>query len=149
MNGILNFKEFKEILKSEKSIKIILISGAVIILFITFGSLGADSTKRNNDSLLFSYESQAEYEALLEKRLVEILSHIEGIGSLNVMVTLESSEKNEYLKSTDSPVFTETPKIRGVIVVCDGGNNIIVQEKVISAVSGVFGISSTRISVIK
>ena len=46
-------------------------------------------------------------------------------------------------------ISVKAPQVRGVIVVCDGGDNIAVKEKVINAVSGVFGISTTRISVIK
>ena len=65
------------------------------------------------------------------------------------MITLDSSEQNQYQKNEDEPVYTKTPEIRGVIVVCDGGDNIIIREKVISAVSGAFGISTTRVSVIK
>lgn len=149
MNRILNLKEITELFKSEKAVKIILVSGAVIIILIALSGFNTGESEISTDSDLFSYDSQSEYEALLESRLSEILSHIEGIGNLNVMVTLETSEKNEYLKSGDSPVFIETPKIRGVIVVCEGGNNVIVREKVISAVSGVFGINSTHISVIK
>ena len=120
-----------------------------LIILIALSGFNAGKADISDDSDLFSYDDQSEYEALLESRLSEILSHIEGIGNLNVMVTLETSEKNEYLKSGHEPVFIETPKIRGVIVVCEGGNNVIVQEKVISAVSGVFGINSTHISVIK
>ena len=64
------------------------------------------------------------------------------------MVTLDTSEESEYGRSKDMLLSVKAPSVRGVIVVCDGGNNIIVKEKVTSAVSGVFGISTTRVSVI-
>jgi len=63
---------------------------------------------------------------------------------------LELKQKeNVFQKSSDTPTRISTPEIRGVIVVCDGGDNILIREKVISAVSGAFGISTTRVSVIK
>ncbi len=149
MNGILNLKELRELFKSEKSLKMILIAGAAIIILIALSGLSGSEKESTAANEMFDYKRQAEYEAALELRLSDILSHIEGVGNLEVMITLESSEKKEYQKSGDVPVYTETPEIRGVIVVCDGGDNIIVREKVISAVSGAFGISTTRVSVIK
>ena len=148
MNGVFKLEELRELLKNDKSIKIILLAGAVIVMFLSLGSLFSGSEKSNTDSELFNYKKQAEYEIALEERLGSILSKIEGIGNINIMITLDSSEYNQYQKNDDEPVCTKTPEIRGVIVVCDGGDNIIIREKVISAVSGAFGISTTRISVI-
>lgn len=39
------------------------------------------------------------------------------------------------------------PKIKGVVVVCEGGGNPIVQERIISAVTTVLDISSTKVCV--
>ncbi len=149
MNGIFSIKELKEIFKSEKSIKMILVIGAALIIVITLSGLGGGSDKKSDDSMLFNYEKQAEYEAALENRLENILSQINGTGNIDIMVTLDTSEQNQFQKSGNELVSTRTPEIRGVIVVCDGGDNIIVREKIISAVSGAFGISTTRVSVIK
>lgn len=148
MNGILSLKELKELFKSEKSVKIILISGAAIIILIALSGLSS-GTVSSDTSELFNYKRQYEYETALEERLTEILSEIEGIGNINIMITLESSEENQFQKSGSTPTCITTPLIRGVIVVCDGGDNILIREKIISAVSGAFGISSTRVSVIK
>lgn len=148
MNRILSLKEFKELFKSEKSVKIILISGAAIIILIALSGLSG-STNTSEASELFNYKRQYEYEAALEERLAKILSEIEGIGNINIMITLDSSEENQFQKSGSTPTRITTPEIRGVIVVCDGGDNILIREKVISSVSGAFGISSTRVSVIK
>ncbi len=148
MNGILNLKELKELFRSEKSIKIILITGAALILFLALSGISSDE-KTDGSSELFDYKRQAEYEAALEEKLGNILSCIEGIGNINIMITLESSEQNQFQKSNNEPIYTKTPEIRGVIVVCDGGDDIIIREKVISAVSGAFGISTTHVSVIK
>lgn len=148
MNGIIKINEIKELFRSEKSIKIILIAGAVIILLIAFSGFSSDSGPETGN-MLFEYKKQAEYEEALEQKLGNILSEIEGIGNINIMVTLDSSEENMYEKNNNEPTYVKTPAIRGVIVVCDGGDNIIVREKVITAVAGAFGISTTRISVIR
>lgn len=143
MNGILSLKEIRELFKSEKSIKIILIVGAAIIIVVALSGISG-SSDNSGSTEAFNYRKQAEYEAALEERLTNILSGIEGIGNLKIMITLDSSEQNHK-----EPEYTKSPEIRGVIVVCDGGDSIIIREKVISAVSGAFGISTTRVSVIK
>ncbi len=148
MNGLFSIKELKEIFRSEKSIKLIIIIGAALIVAIALSGLGTDSGESGNTTL-FNYENQAEYETALEEKLENILSKINGIGTIDIMITLDTSEQNQFQKSGNEPVYTKTPEIRGVIVVCDGGDNIIIREKVISAVSGAFGISTTRVSVIK
>ncbi len=148
MNGIISFKELKELLKNEKSLKIILISGAALILAIALSGLSGNKTK-TEQSVFFDYSRQSEYEEALENKLCSILSEINGIGNIKIMITLDSSEENMFDDSDDELISVKTPSVRGVIVVCDGGDNILIREKVISAVSGAFGISTTRVSVIK
>lgn len=145
MSKLLRLNEISELLKSDKSVKIILIAGAVIILFIALGGLfGGDATETKDG---YSRAELSEYEKTLENRLTDILSEIEGIGQVRVMVTLDTAEETEYGKNEDMLISLRTPQVRGVIVVCNGGGNATIREKVVNAVSGVFGISTTRISV--
>ena len=44
---------------------------------------------------------------------------------------------------------TESPKIQGVVVVCDGGDNSKVKNDVTNAVSALLGINVNHISVLK
>ena len=148
MNGILSLKELKELLRNEKSLKIILIAGLFLIIIIAFSGFSTGKTKKN-DKMFFDYNRQSEYEQALEKKLSSVLSEINGIGNIDIMITLDTSEENRFDDKEDELVCVRTPSVRGVIVVCDGGDNIIIREKVISAVSGAFGISTTRVSVIK
>lgn len=145
MKGIFSLKELRELWKGDKKITVALLVGAALILLLSFGGFKGGET----GSVVRPCEERSAYEAELEKRLTEILSEVEGIGELRVMVTLDSSERTEYGKNEDMLLGVKMPQVRGVIVVCDGGGNVIVQEKVIRAVSGVFGISSTRVSVIQ
>lgn len=148
MNGILSLKELKELLRNEKSLKIILIAGLFLIIIIAFSGFSSDKMEKN-DKIFFDYNRQSEYEQALEKKLSSVLSEINGIGNIDIMITLDTSEENRFDDKEDELVCVRTPSVRGVIVVCDGGDNIIIREKVISAVSGAFGISTTRVSVIK
>lgn len=148
MNGILSLKELKELLRNEKSLKIILIAGLFLIIIIAFSGFSTGKTEKK-DKMFFDYNRQSEYEQALEKKLSSVLSEINGIGNIDIMITLDTSEENRFDDKEDELVCVRTPSVRGVIVVCDGGDNIIIREKVISAVSAAFGISTTRVSVIK
>ncbi len=145
MNKLFRLNEISELLKSEKSVKIIMIAGAVIILVIALSGLFGGGTSEAKDG--YSRAELAEYEKSLERRLSDILTEIEGIGTVRVMVTLDTAEQTEYGKNEDMLISLKTPQVRGVIVVCDGGGNPTIREKVINAVAGVFGIATTRISV--
>ena len=60
-----------------------------------------------------------------------------------VMVENTDGKKVALVKSVTEP------KIRGVLVLCEGADNIETKEKVINAVKTLLGISASKISVIK
>lgn len=144
MKGILSLKELRGFLTDDKKLTVALIVGAALILFLSIGGLKSGETEAAPP-----YEDRSAYEAELEKRLTDILSEIEGIGELRVMVTLDTSEQTEYGKNENMLISVKMPQVRGVIVVCGGGDSVIVREKVVRAVTSVFAVSSTRVSVIK
>ena len=47
------------------------------------------------------------------------------------------------------PITQIEPKIKGVVIVCDGGNDPATQEKIISVVTTALNISSNRVFVTK
>ncbi len=145
MKAVLGFGEVKELLKTDKGVRVILIAGAVLILLIAFG--GVFSGSRSSAQPSVSVNDIGKCERELEQRLADILGGIEGVGNVRVMVTLDSSAQTEYGKNADMLISVTAPAVRGVIVVCDGGDSITVREKVVNAVSGVFGINTLHISV--
>lgn len=163
-------------LPREKLIKIALIVGLIAIAGI-FLSDSFSSKKSEENAVSNEKIDREEYEIKIEKRLEQILSEIEGIGSCKVMVTLESSAQNVYTAdressandAKDSSSYSDSSKhvilddngqqallekeiepfVRGVIVVCGGADNINVKQSVIECVSAGLGISSANISVVK
>ena len=112
----------------------------------------------------------------MEKELKDVLSQVRGVGECKVMVTVEGTTEYVYAenltKSTDNNgdrtsdryeneiVITDNdgkkealvrkiikPQICGVVIVCEGGGDIKVNERVLKAVSTVLGISSSKICV--
>lgn len=120
-------------------------------------------------------ENLAAYAKELEKGLSEIISSIEGAGKAQVMITFDSSFENVYAynagvsesgvgasgrstekelvltgnKNDESPVLVKrlTPRIKGVLVVCEGGGSSDIAKKVSSAAGTLFGIAESRICV--
>jgi stage III sporulation protein AG len=132
----------KDLLKDDKVLKIIFFAGIALILIIFISDL-LPKEKKNTQP---SNETNAEkYSAEIEERLTKIISSISGTGNINVMVTLESLEENVY--SQKELVAVKTPKVRGVAIVCSGGENAVIREKITSTVSKALGISSSRVSV--
>lgn len=107
----------------------------------------------------------ADYACMIEKQLEEIISEIQGVGTVNVMVTVEGTEELVYVQDTsdsDSKHDTETvvvgskeallkatnyPKIKGVLVVCAGGGKPLIKEKVVNAVATVLDIPTAKVYV--
>lgn len=147
MKAVIGFGEIKELIKSEKGVKIIFAVGLILIIVIAFGGLFTKSGTKNSGTQRTAAEEFTAYESSLEQRLTSILSEIEGVGNVRVMVTLETTEQTEYGKNADMLISVTAPQVRGVIVVCDGGDSVTVKEKVTDAVRGVFGINTLHISV--
>lgn len=153
----------KNLLKSKHIFSVLIILSAVGILLIMFsGDTSSGNDKTKNTDTTDTYE----YEKSLENRLTEILSQINGVGKAKVMITLGSTEEYIYAKESDideSKVKTEfvitneggiitridSPKVTGAVIVCEGGDNLQVCEKIYEAVSVALGITSNHISISK
>lgn len=137
-----------EILKSEKGIRIIFAAGIVLIIAIFLLSLtdskGSSDNMPEKDNILSEID---EYEGKLEKKLTEIIEKIDGTSDIHVMITLEKTEESIYGGKASDISATVTPTVRGVVVVCKGGDNAVVREKVSEAVCKALGVSAARVCV--
>ena len=163
------------IFKSDKKTIVVAIVGVVLILIIMLSELipvsdNKDEVKNKNEEI--------DYYTTLENKVEEIISLIDGAGRTKVMITLsetteyiyaknesnqnKSSEnslntdtENDYViieqNNEDSGLLVKTiePKIRGVAIVCEGGDNPTVQQNIYSTVSAVLNVSTARISISK
>lgn len=62
---------------------------------------------------------------------------------------MENSVEYVYLSNGDTKTKSIEPTVRGVAVVCDGGENPVTKEKIIDVVTKALNISSSRVSVTK
>ena len=169
--------KFKAFFNAPNKTKVIVIIGIVGILLIMLTEIIPDkeapdtslSEKNVND------ESYA-YKVQIESELKEILGSIKGVGELQVMVTVEGTTEYVYAEELDTDtdkdgektseqyqnkiVMNEVngnkealvkkvikPQISGVIIVCQGGGDLSLKERLIKATSTALALPSGKICV--
>lgn len=175
MNEIL--KKFKGIKLNKKNLYLIL--GVIFALVLLFAGEFSGSTGETGVAVTDTATYSAEYIKKTEKELEAMLSEISGAGDVTVMITLESCYENVYAKAYNSEqeqnensteeileeeyvilkngssneeclvVKVYEPKIKGVAVVCRGGDNVSVKKAITETVCALFDISSAKVSVTK
>ena len=136
----------KKLFENEKVRKIIVISGIIgialifISSYVDFGSF-TDSSK--NEFSVDSYSQQ------IENDLSSAISKIEGAGKTKVMLTMENSKELVYIDGTTTKTKEIQPLIRGVLVLCEGGDDPTVVERITQAVTKTLGISSAKVCIAK
>ncbi len=160
-----------EFLKSNKKALICFLAGVLGILLIFISNLIDNKNKEESKSTT----PQVSYNEELEEKLQKLISSIDGAGKTSVFLTVEETEEYVYAQDNSSSykdnsnsssqneyvivdgnngkdgllVKTVCPKVRGVAIVCEGGENPKVQQRIYSSVSAALGISTARISISK
>lgn len=137
-----NKVEIKNILENPKFTKIAIIVGvsAVILIFLSsYIDVSSFSSKVDAD----------EYCAVLEENLLSVVTQIEGVGQAKIFLTMDNNGENVYLNNSDTKTKSITPVVRGVVIVCDGGDDPLVVSRVMSAVTKSLDISSNKVCVTK
>jgi len=141
----------------------------VILLFISIVASSKDESPKPSEDIVLS--STEQFELNMEEKLKETLSLVDGVGDCTVAITLEKSEckifakdsyederenKYEYviLSNNDGSddgmvVSVLSPEIRGVAVVCEGGDSAVIVSNITEMCMSLFNIEASRVSVSK
>ncbi|MBO5110183.1 MAG: hypothetical protein J6D21_05625 [Clostridia bacterium] len=140
----------------------LLILGGVGVLLLLFGSF----IPNERSETIYTDFPYKEYELALEKKLEEFCSFINGIENVKAFVTLETSVETVYAQNstvstsqstyeyllfgTESPlpIYEVTPKIRGIAIACDGGNEAYIQKILTELISSATGVPSNKIKIV-
>lgn len=170
-SGLLSGKIFTKI-KTIKHIEIIiLVAFAAVLLLIVFGFSGSSGTASNGNTDLETYQKN------MEKQLSEVISKINGAGKSNVMITFETGAEQVLAYSTDKQTNSSTdssgkltssvversqlvlisgkpvvlyeiqPKVKGVLIVAEGADNVKVKIEIMQAVSTILKIDAKYIEI--
>ena len=164
---------------SGKNLKIIILCIIFVVALILFLKMsGTKSTTKTTTTSSIQYQTSLDYSKQLETKLESVLSQIKGAGNVKVMITLDGSpelvyamDSNEKVSnntggstttSSSTPILVQTngatspliltevlPKVKGVIVVSSGANDISIKLDILNSVSTLLDISTDKINVLK
>ena len=163
-------EKLKELTKKPVFLKAAVAVGVLMIIMILVWDFSdSDETARTDyTENEISFQSADLYAKETEEQLRSILMSIEGVGKANVMLTINSTEEYVYAEtikqgtsqSENSYVIIDkgsekealvkkinNPSISGVVIVCEGGDDPRVCEKIYKAVSTALDISTSRVYV--
>lgn len=112
----------------------------VLLLLLASGSGDKEQKAAEAEDALAAYGEG------LEQRLSSLCERVVGVGDTVVMVTFECGAQVQYRGSTE--VGTLPPRVRGVTVLCEGGQNAAVREALSEMLCALLGIGASRVSVL-
>ena len=164
------FKDMFSVIKNKKNV--LIVSLGFIGIFLIF--ISEIIPEKEKEIIKTPFDLPSGFELELEKRLEEAVSQISGAGKTDITITLDSSKEYFYAKNSseniddsetekeselvilesaegEEPIVlkTDEAKIRGVLVVCEGGNDPLVCEKILEAICALLDIPSNKVSVAK
>lgn len=160
----------KELILSKKIYIYLIITFFLGVLLMISGKRTEVRIKQASTPVLsenYSTEAYSSSEKDIEKELINILKKVEGVGDVDIIINygstpekvplVESSAQSagKIISVTDGSksepyILTEiSPKIKGVVIVAQGGNDINVSTILKNAVSGYLDIPVHKISVLK
>ena len=162
--------EMMKKLKNDKKALLTVIIGLLGMLLVLLSEIPSSVSGDGKSEKTVQTEF---YNDNLERETEILISKIEGAGKVSVMLTYEATEETVWAKDINSKngggesadkeekhIIVDTsagetglavkviyPKVRGVAVVCSGGEDPVVISRIKSLVSALFDIGSNRISI--
>lgn len=87
------------------------------------------------------------YCRMLENKMAELLSQVEGIGRSEVLITMQYSEE-KYMEE-DTLIKTQVPRVQGVMVVAEGAGKGNVDLKITQIVQALLDVDVHKIAIAK
>ncbi len=167
------FKDKNKIASKIKSIKseyvVILIIAILAAYFLVSGVLNKKSEEKTTTTFaeITDADSYCDY---LEVKLKNCLESIDGVGKVNITVTVNGEIEKIYATETvttsgaqgekvtenvvtvsGKPLLVKEiyPEIVGIVIVADGGNNSVVKAKIIDAVTTCVSVDYSQILILK
>ena len=135
----------KKLFEGEMAKRLIIIAGLAGLGLILASSLVdfSPSEPKGEEFSVTTYSTQIECD------LQAVVSQIEGAGETKVLLTMENSVEYVYLKDSTTKTKEVQPHIRGVLVVCEGGDDPVAVERITTAVTKALDISTAKVCITK
>ncbi len=165
----LNFDKIKEIGLTKC---IVVFVAGILLLVVSCGDLSGDRDQETPQvSQDVNGQTESDYRVQMERQVVSLLRKVEGVGEVEVMITLAASKEKVTLKDNESSgennqeetvliedskdnsspyvLQEKEPVPEGILVVCQGGGNPAVNREIISAIQVLFHVEAHKIKVMK
>ncbi|MBQ9783710.1 MAG: hypothetical protein IJW44_04230 [Clostridia bacterium] len=157
--------------KKDKRFWLLILGAAVGIFLLVFGSIGVKKQESSEEAAASSSISEMDPDAFaqsVEDQVTKICSQVKGAGRVSVVVTLKGGYRAVYATDSQSTgsgyknstvltgsgssegavlVCYENPEIGGIGIVCDGGDDPLVRQSVVSLVAAAFNVGTNKIYV--
>ena len=160
-------------LRKNKNVVVLFISIFLFGIFLMFDDkFHLDSTDKHTVENKSEEIKKENYENT-EQKLAEILSNVKGVGEVRVMIEYsegkesvvaenrksenssqvdnnQNKSETEIAFSNNNPVILKEiyPKVKGVIIVAQGGDNVEIKNQLISAVMSLMDLDANKIEVL-
>ncbi len=138
-------EKLNEWLKNEKLRRGVVAAGIIAAALMVFTNLAAPNSGEGRETDF----AVSEYCDKTEGDLERMLANIRGAGKTKVLLTMENSVERVYLSDSATKTKEVQPRVRGVLVVCEGGDDPVVAERVTEAVCKSLGVSTAKVCVTK
>lgn len=168
-------EEIKKLIQKMGLMRLVLVVVCgILLLFLSYSGHEKEPDVQSADSSFVQSEETTtleDYKRAREDELEELLQKVEGVGSVEVMITLKASNEKVMLKdsvnkgetneektvlvensdrdSTPYIVQEREPEIEGVVIVCQGGYDSVIKREITDAVGALFSIESHKIKIMK
>lgn len=145
----------------KEQLVVILLAGVLLLLIAMPVKEKEEETVEEDQGVL--EETEDGWQEKMQNRLQEVLMKAEGVGRAEVFITFENTGEKVVEKDENATVFTKDskgnqtpyltseqyPKISGVVVVAQGGDNPQVIRNIQEAVQALFQVEAHKIKVMK
>ena len=159
--------QLAEKLKKDKKALAIIVIGITGMLIIMLSGQGDDLRNSTVSEVPTDFSEEA-----ISEKVTQLIESIDGAGDTRVMITYECGNEIVYAADSDESsddnsddisreyiiieennneagliIKTVYPKVMGVAIICQGGDNPAVKQQICSVISALFNLSTNKISI--
>lgn len=152
-------KKWWNILQTNRRMQMAVCGILLGFLLLWWGNARRSESVQHETEKTDSYFDVKSYTENLEKRIADLCVRVDGVREAHVLLTLDGGSERRYETGGGTWLSSSTtqgealvqevyPRIRGVAVVCTGGNDSEIRLKITELISAALGISTSRVYVV-
>lgn len=156
-------KFLQGMMKKEKLVVILLMGLLLLIAAFPVKEKEKPETLQKEEDTGEQLKEQENWQHQMEEHLEKVLRKVKGVGKTEVFLTCQGTEKKLVEKDKEDTVYIkdakgnqtpylasqEYPKVIGVVVVAEGGDNPVIISNIQEAVQVLFQVEAHKIKVMK